>query len=299
MIRWLQTSLFGRASDESKPEHDKRSGKIPDSKHPTKSKSKPHKATAFIDPEFTNRWQRVCGGSDITLELVPRLRQGWKMSWKRGGGLIHSPVVRAPRILRDASDEVLRELAAWARLALLRKSPARTAERRALEKSLHAWISARHETDSHTVKLKRGRAARRLDRLEPKGRHHDLEAIFASVLREYFADAPEVARARITWSARWGGLSTQSTAHDEQGRPYPLLSISRGYDHASATAEIVGGVVYHECLHIAVPPETKNGRRIVHGREFRRREKEYRFYDVWRAWHAQKLPGIIRRGPRG
>ncbi len=216
------------------------------------------------------------------------------MTWRRGSGAL----VRAPRIFRDAPDEILRVLAAWARLAMLRKSPGRTLERRALEKTLHAFLTLQHENDSHTLKLKRGRAARRLQRLQPKGLHHDLDVILAAVIAEYFSGAPDVAAARITWSARWGGLSTQTTAHDAEGKPYPLLSISRGYDHPSATPDIVAGVVYHECLHIAVPPAEQAGRRVVHGREFRRREKQYRYYDVWRVWHAQKLPGIIRRGPK-
>jgi hypothetical protein len=57
-------------------------------------------------------------------------------------------------------------------------------------------------------------------------------------------------------------------------------------------------VVHHECLHVVVPPQEGKGRRVVHGREFRRREKEYRFHDAWRKWHAEKLPGIIRRGEK-
>src|SRR5690606_8527758 len=174
--------------------------------------------------------------------------------------------------------------------------PARTADRRALEKRLHAWIEARHEVDPHASELKRRRAARRMARLNPQGQHHDLQKILAAITAEYFADHPEVARARITWSSRWGGLSTQSMAQDEHGRPYPLISISRGYDHASATPEIVGGVVYHECLHVVIPPETRNGRRVVHGRLFRQREPLDRFYDVWRRWHAERLPGVSRRG---
>jgi hypothetical protein len=190
-------------------------------------------------------------------------------------------------------------LATWARLAMQRKSPARAAERRALEKALHAWIEARHGEDAQAIKLKRGRAARRLERLNPKGRHHDLDAILAAVIAGYFAGHPGLEKARITWSRRWGGLSTQTIAHDAQGNPYPLLNISRGYDHPSATPEIVGGVVHHECLHVVVPPQDGNGRRVVHGREFRQREKEYRFHAAWRKWHAEKLPGIIRRGDKG
>ncbi|HLU69218.1 MAG TPA: hypothetical protein VKZ88_00445 [Fibrobacteria bacterium] len=287
MIHWLQTSLFGR-SPEVDPSPVAPAG---EAEAPTSRPASP--AEAASDPEFMARWES-CGGRDIVLTLVPRLRQGWRMSWRRGGGA----ALRVPRVFRDAPDDILRALAAWAHLAMRRKSPGRTAERRAVEKTLHAWIDARHEADPHARTLRRGRAARRLARLNPHGHHHDLTAILAAITAEYFADRPEVAPARITWSARWGGLSTQSIAHDEHGKPYPLLSISRGYDHPSATPEIVGGVVYHECLHIVIPPEVKNGRRVVHGPAFRRREKQYRFYDAWRRWHAEKLPGIIRRGPR-
>lgn len=293
MIRWLQTSLFGKAPE------DAQAGARPSAPHARALSPERPRASSPRDAALAARWTAACG-EGVTLEVVPRLRQGWRLSWTRGGGA----VLRAPKAFGTAPDEMLRTLGAWARLAMQRKSPARTKERRALEKALHAWLEAAHAADSHTLKLKRGRAARKLERLNPKGRHHDLEAILAAVVAEYFVDEPEVARARITWSARWGGLSTQSTAHDEHGRPYPLISISRGYDHASATPAIVGGVVFHECLHIVVPPQevtetsSNRGRRVVHGREFRRREKLYRHYDAWHAWHAQKLPGIIRRGDR-
>lgn len=294
MIHWLQTSLFGSSPSAGK---ETPGGAVPgpseggEAARPLRGKGTTGAAGAAEEADFARRWA-ACAGPDIVLVLVPRLRQGWRMSWRRDGGA----VLRVPRVFRDAPEDVLRALAAWARLAMLRKSPGRTAERRALEKTLHAWIEARHDVDPHTRTLRRGRNARRLARLRPVGRHHDLTAILAAVTAEYFAGNPEVAQARITWSSRWGGLSTQSTAHDGQGRPYALISISRGYDHASATPEIVGGVVYHECLHIVIPPEVRNGRRVVHGAEFRRREKLYRFYDVWRRWHADKLPGIIRRG---
>jgi hypothetical protein len=283
MIRWLQTSLFGLG----------RVAEIPATKSTSQivKKSAAKKAAAPLDPVLAARWESVGGDSAVRLMLVPRLRQGWRMEWRRGGGT--EAVLRVPKIFADAPDDVLKILAAWARIALQRKTPARRTERQALEKFLHAWITARHDGDGHTQKLARGRAARRLERLNPKGAHHDLDAILAAVNAEYFGGTLE---AKITWSARWGGLSTQTTAKDETGNPYALLTISRGYDHKSASAEIVGGVVYHECLHIAVPPNVRGGRRVVHGREFRRREKEYRFYEAWRKWHAEKLPGIIRRG---
>jgi hypothetical protein len=281
VIRRLQTSLFGRSAEVEKPV--------------TKREGVPRtlpKVSPPVDPDLAARWVTACDGLDIALVPVPRLRQGWKLEWRRGA-LSPAARLRVPKLFTDAPDDILRMLAAWALLAMQRKSPARRGERLALEKNLHAWIAARHKDDGHTRKLVRRRAVRRLEKLNPKGKHHDLEAILAAVNTEYFDGALE---ARITWSARWGGLSTQTTAHDEHGKPYSLLTISRGYDHPSATTEIVGGVVYHECLHIVVPPKDREGRRVVHGREFRRREKEYRFYEEWRRWHAEKLPGIIRRG---
>lgn len=285
MIRWLQTSLFGCLPETGTPLPLKTG---PASGHAGAAEPV---APAQADRLLRARWEAYAGRG-LVLTIAPRLRQGWRMSWRRGG----DATLSVPGVFRDASDEILHALAAWARLAMQRKSPARTAERRALEKRLHAWIEARHEVDPHASELKRRRAARRMARLNPQGQHHDLQKILAAITAEYFADHPEVARARITWSSRWGGLSTQSMAQDEHGRPYPLISISRGYDHASATPEIVGGVVYHECLHVVIPPETRNGRRVVHGRLFRQRERLYRFYDVWRRWHAERLPGIIRRG---
>ncbi len=290
MLRWLQTSLFGPALDaeRSPGEASPRTVPAPASAHPAVP-------PVAEDASFRLRWRTAVEGEDIALELAPRLRQGWRMTWRRGEGA----TLRAPGFFGDAPDDILRALGAWARLAMRRKSPARKAERRALEKFLHAWIAARQGEDIRARKLKRGRDARRLERLNPRGRHHDLDAILAAVREEYFPGMPGIEKARITWSRRWGGLSTQTTAHDADGNPYPLLSISRGYDHPSATAEIVGGVVHHECLHVVVPPHDGNGRRVVHGREFRRREKEYRFYAEWRAWHAEKLPGIVRRGNKG
>ncbi len=286
MIRWLQTSLFGILPE---------TGAQPPLKTvPVSGLAREEDTWATpADQLLRTRWE-FHAGRGIALVPVPRLRQGWRMNWRRGG----EAVVRVPLVFREASDEILRALAAWARLTLQRKSPGRAAERRALERTLHAWIEAQHEVDPHARTLRRRRAARRMARLNPQGQHHDLTEILAAITAEYFADHPDVARARITWSSRWGGLSTQTMAHDEQGEPYPLITISRGYDHASATPEIVGGVVYHECLHIVIPPETKNGRRVVHGRPFRQRERLYRFYDVWRRWHAERLPGIIRRGAR-
>jgi hypothetical protein len=283
VLRWLQQSLFGPAPEPEPPRTVKALRPAPP-KAPLKTN-----ASATLPQTFLARWRALCPRDDIDVALAPRLRQGWRIEWKRG----ERARLRAPAAFLAAPDAVVGALGQWAALALERRSPKRNAARKGLEKTLHAWLEAHAEGDARTRKLARGRAARRLDRLQPQGRHHDLEAILAAINREYFEGRLE---ARITWSRRWGGLSTQSHANDADGGRYALITISRGYDHPSATADIVGGVVYHECLHIAVPPREGGGRRVVHGREFRKREKEYRFYAEWRKWHAEQLPRIIRWG---
>jgi hypothetical protein len=313
MFKWLQTSLFGPKEDASdralEPVRKVKATRPTMRKAPLKT-SVSRSVTSALGEAFLVRWKVVDPEGAIELIPVARLRQGWKLEWRRG----EYAKLRVPAALLQAPDEVLAALAEWARLVMTGRGRSRQATRakaaamrparQGLEKVLHAWIDTYAAQDPKTRTLARARAGRRLDRLQPKGKHHDLQAILDAVLQEYFAGESPVHAAKITWSKRWGGLSTQSHAKDADGKSYPLISISRGYDSLLATAELVGGVVYHECLHIAVPPQevtetsSNRGRRVVHGREFRRRERLYRHYEAWRAWHAKVLPGIIRRGDK-
>ena len=81
------------------------------------------------------------------------------------------------------------------------------------------------------------------------------------------------------------------------GNPDKMVTeivVSRGYDAANCPLYAIAGVVYHECLHIVIPVEERQGRRVVHGREFRQREKRYIYYDEWIKWHKEVLPRNIR-----
>jgi hypothetical protein len=235
----------------------------------------------------------LCTGpyAHVTVELATRLRDSWRVTWtRRHEGLL----LRLPSALGEAPEEIKRAALRWAVLVSKRSrkpDPLLKIERRALEEALRDHLKAAAD---HGPRRKRRLAAngRRLDRLNPRGRSHDLETILAAINAEYFGGALE---ARITWASRLGGLSTHRLAEDDQGRPYHLLTISRGYDCPEVTPEILGGVVYHECLHIAVPPRKEGGRRVVHGRDFRLRERQYRFYREWMEWHRHGLPKALRR----
>ena len=132
----------------------------------------------------------------------------------------------------------------------------------------------------------------RIPPIKPKGKYHDLNDILAAVNETYFDGS---LTCRITWSNRVGGLSFHSMRKDPvTGEDFHLISISKGYDAANCPKYAVAGVVYHECLHIVIPVEEKNGRRIVHGRIFRQRERRYIFFDEWIKWHKEVLPKNIR-----
>lgn len=267
-----------------------------DSPEPTTEESAP-RWPGPISPEPEpplNPFAALLRGPYACIEVVvkPRLHESWRVTWIRRREALRLEI---PSLLAEAPEETKIALLEWALLASRRgrKDKAQRQRRSELEQTIRGALRA--PGDSRAARRRSARDARRLERLNPKGEFHDLIPVFAAINAEYFGGALE---ARITWSARLGGLSTHSIALDDQGRPYHLLSISRGYDDPEATPEIVGGVVYHECLHIAIPPRIAGGRRVVHGADFRSRERLYAHFEVWRKWHREGLPKALRRKRR-
>jgi hypothetical protein len=244
-----------------------------------------------IAPGPASAFAGLLHGPYARIQVVPkpRLHESWRVTWIRRNESLRLEI---PAILAEASRETKLALLEWALLASRRGRKDKEERRRRadLEAAIREAMHAPGTTPA--ARRRSARAGRRLSRLNPKGTFHDLEPVFAAVNARYFAGALE---ARITWSARTGGLSTHTLARDPDGRQYHLLTISRGYDDPEATPEILGGVVYHECLHIAIPPRRVGGRRVVHGADFRARERQYDHYEVWRAWHRDGLPKALRR----
>jgi hypothetical protein len=254
----------------------------------------PHFPAAGGNPSF----QELCRGpfAHIRVEGNKRLWESWRVAWQRRDESLRLAV---PALLEEAPREVKLALLEWAVL-VSRRNHRRDATLRArrgeletlIREHLHKPVSGDGPRGGGAAQLRLARNRRKMARLRPGGAHHDLEGVFRSVNERYFQGSLE---ARLTWSARLGGLSTHTMAHDGEGNPYHLITISRGYDDPEVTPEILGGVVYHECLHIAIPPRRENGRRVVHGPDFRKREREYAHYEIWRRWHRLGLPKALRR----
>lgn len=207
----------------------------------------------------------------------------------RGGVLFGHPEVILPAYMKGEEFATARELAAqWAECAVRRKTEKNKENIKSLISRFWTLVDQILADKGEAPLATKGK----LTPMRPKGKYHDLEAILAAVNETYFENK---LTCRITWSNRVGGLSFHSVRKDPvTGENFNLISISKGYDALNCPEYAVAGVVYHECLHIAIPPVVKNGRRIVHGRDFRKQERLYLYYAEWMKWHKETLPKNIR-----
>lgn len=118
-----------------------------------------------------------------------------------------------------------------------------------------------------------------------KGRHHDLGPVFESVNREYFNGSIE---AGITWSRRQRGRVRRRTLGSYCSRSR-MVRINPVLDNPGIPLLFIEYIVYHEMLHAALPAIEKGGRRLVHSREFREKEKEFKGFKEALAWEKANV----------
>jgi hypothetical protein len=144
-------------------------------------------------------------------------------------------------------------------------------------------------------------APRRVSRFNPatfsadandQGAIYDLKEVFYAVNHTYF-------KGSIMALVRWGRADSKTSYHtvktDATGSRINLITIAGAYNHPDVPRFALEGIMHHEMLHIAVPPYKKNGRRIIHGKEFRIGEKKFNRHREWRTWEREKLPSLVRQ----
>lgn len=237
------------------------------------------KAEITVSPDFSEK-------NMVSIRYNARLKRQIRCS---ANGIFGRPELILPEYMKSDDFAKSRDLAAeWATYALRRKTQKNKARIKDILsrfwQSIDQVLAERGETSLYVVE--------KLPPIISKGNHHDLEQIFAAVNETYFNGKLQC---RITWSNRTGGQSFHSIRKDPfTGESFHLISISRGYDFKNCPFFAIAGVVYHECLHIAIPPKQGSKRRIVHGKIFRQHEKRYIYYDEWQKWHKEVLPENIR-----
>jgi hypothetical protein len=194
------------------------------------------------------------------------------VSFRRRPGEIH---YRVHHMFLDAPHEVVEALAAFA-------GPARAgaARRRDAGSSIDAFVRA------HRARI----GAPRADRLQPRGRAHDLQAIFDRLNAEQFEGQIE---ARIGWGPVRTGRRRRTVKTGVYIQDARIIRIHPTLDRPEVPEFYVAAVVFHEMLHQAVPAREVNGRRIVHGADFRRRERAYPDHLRAKAWEERNLALLL------
>jgi len=172
--------------------------------------------------------------------------------------------------------------------------------------ALVAWVKnprvkAAGETLNAFIRERRHQvapAAPRRVHITTRGRNHDLRRLFDAVNAAHFDGA---VKARITWG-RMTKLGQRR--HIRFGSFQPgedLIRIHPLLDQPFVPEFYIRFVVFHEMLHAHLGiEELPSGRRSMHGKAFRQREKAYPDYDRATQWeqdpaNMKRLLGPYRR----
>lgn len=121
----------------------------------------------------------------------------------------------------------------------------------------------------------------------------DLEVLFQTLNQEWFDNA---LKSFLRWGQYGSRTSYHSLFHDEAGNTHHLITIAGLYNHPAVPQYAVEAVLYHEMLHIALPPIESELRRNVHHRAFRDAEKKFVHYEKWQKWLRIKAHKLYQRG---
>jgi hypothetical protein len=200
------------------------------------------------------------------VRLVVHDNSSTMVSFRRTAGCVH---LRIHHLFLGAPGEVAAAIAAFT---------ARPGERgrRAAGRRIDEWIRARRSRI----------APPRPGVLDPRGRAHDLQAMFDRLNAEYF-DGEVVAR--VGWGRSMRSRGRRSIKMGVYLHEARAIRIHPALDREEVPGFFVESVVFHEMLHQVVPVEEAGGRRVVHGREFRRRERLFPGHARAKAWERENI----------
>ncbi len=237
----------------------------------------------FLDARRASQEARVGAASRLADALSGLLAERVRLtihdnrstmvSFRRGPGEIH---YRVHHMFLDAPHDVLRALASFA--GPLRGGGA--VRRRDAGTRIDAFVK------HNRVRI----SAPRADRLQPRGRAHDLQSIFDRLNAAHFGGAIE---ARIGWGLVRGGRRRRTVKTGVYIQDARIIRIHPTLDRPEVPDFYVSTVMFHEMLHQAIPAREVNGRRVVHGPDFRRRERAHPDYLRAKAWEERNLSLLL------
>ena len=114
-----------------------------------------------------------------------------------------------------------------------------------------------------------------------QGKCYDLLAIFERLNEEYFDSS---LTSIITWGTRSSRKAVRKRTLGSFSNHTNIIRINPVLDRKTVPEYYIEFVVYHEMLHAAIGIMVKNGRRSVHTRAFRDRERLFKDYDKAIQW---------------
>ncbi len=180
--------------------------------------------------------------------------------------------IRISDILMDAPEKVL--------TALIHVLLARTARKKPAEEHLQIYrdyiqqpeIEAKHAE----TRLKRAKKVL----IGSQGKVYDLEDSYNRIQPLYL---PEIqVKPTLSWSPR--SSKRLLGYHDSH---LNLIVISRWLDRKCVPFYVLDYIMYHELLHIVTSCQYRNGKRIVHTKEFKQKERTFAHYEAAIRWLAR------------
>jgi hypothetical protein len=128
-------------------------------------------------------------------------------------------------------------------------------------------------------------------KLETVGTHFDLESCLAGAIEEL--EDYEFEGVLITWGRdRQGNKSIQLGSYDFD---QDLIRIHPALDQEWVPRYFVVYVIYHELIHVIVPPESNGDRREVHSDRFRQLERQFSRFEEAMFWESENLHRLLDR----
>jgi hypothetical protein len=219
--------------------------------------------------------------NDVSVAISRRLRRGWHVTIHAKTGARRLAV---PAFLANAPRDIKTALIDWALLPAQSRGQVPRRRKKSIERLIYGYIAS---TDKET----RNRSTFDPRLYSTQGRIYDLKEVFAVLNGRFFNNA-------ISSYVRWGRhplRSYQACRRGPAGEQYNLITIGAIYNGPHVPRYAIEGIMFHEMLHIAFPPLISDARNVIHGPQFKQRERFFPQHNDWLEWEKTQCKRTTRR----
>lgn len=223
--------------------------------------------------------------ANLTVEFSSRMSKSWKLLYNR---FTQQRVLTIPKILSEAPREVKEAMVSWAMMPNVtgKKAAYLKEQKKTLERIIWMYIADKTNKPLHP-NLKK-------DTLDGtvEGTIYNLQEVFDTVNREYFENS---LHSYLRWGSPNSKISYQTNRLAPDGKVVNLITIAGIYNHPQIPRFAIESIMFHEMLHIKIPPQRKGTKNSIHSREFKNAERKFKYYKEWITWEKQFLVPLLRK----